>query len=259
MKNFYLFIDESGGGNPKVVNSECYIVCGCLILDQKRQELKIQADQIKFKYWGRTDVIFHSKEIGRKEGDFKILKGKKIAENFYSDLFNFLSASPIQLLIALVDQKKALKENWNSQKVYKRTADIVIKNFILALIAGGETKGKLIIESATAEKDFIYHKAAGFYLSNGIKELNITFQEVQDVLTEVSFVTKKNHDIEEQVADLLAYAAKLKFMKKNQSEMNRYQAGISKILNAKLFKMHPDTGVRKKKYYEQINSFKIIP
>ncbi len=259
MKNLYLFIDESGGGNPKASNSECYIVCGCLILDYKRQDIKIKADQIKFKYWNRTDVVFHSKEIGRKEGDFKILKDKKIAEAFYFDLFNFLSTSPTQLLIAVVDQKKALKENWNSQKVYKETADIVIRSFILALIAQGEVRGRLMIESATAEKDFIYHKTAGFYLSNGIKELDITYIEVQDVLTEVSFVTKKNHDIEEQIADLLAYAAKLKFMKKKQSEMNQYQIGISKIMSAKLFKMHPETGARKKKYYEKIDSFKIIP
>lgn len=259
MKNMYLFIDESGGGNPKGGKSECYIVCGCLVLSHKRDEIKIKADQIKFKYWGRTDVIFHSKEIGRKEGAFKILKDKKVAEEFYSDLFNFLSTSTIQLFIALVDQKKALKENWNSQKVYKETADIIIKNFILALIASGEVRGKLIIESATAEKDFIYHKAAGFYLSNGIKDLSITFKDVQDVLTEVSFVTKKNHDIEEQIADLMAYGAKLKFIKKKQTEMNTYQIGISKIMNSKLFKMHPDTGARKKKYYEQINSFKIVP
>ena len=259
MKNIYLFIDESGGGNPKSSKSECYTVCGCLVLDNKRDEIKIKADQIKFKYWSRTDVIFHSKEIGRKEGDFKILKDKKIAVEFYKDLFNFLSSSSLQLFIALVDQKKALNENWNSQKVYKETADTVIRNFILSLIAIGEVRGKLMIESATAEKDFIYHKTAGFYLSNGINNLGISFKEVQDVLTEVSFVTKKNHDIEEQIADLMAYGAKLKFIKKKQTEMNPYQLGILKIMNSKLFKMHPDTGARKKKYYEQIDSFKIVP
>ena len=259
MKNICLFIDESGSGNPRTGGSECYIVCGCLVFDHKRDELKIKADQIKFKYWGRTDIIFHSKEIGRREGDFKLLKDRKIAENFYSDLFNFLSTANIQLLVALVDHKKAQKNNWNSQKVYKETADILIKNFILSLLAGGEIKGKLIIESATAEKDFIYHKTAGYYLSNGIKELGISFKDIQNILTEISFVTKKNHDIEEQIADLLAYAAKLKFKKIKQAEMNPYQLGITKVMNAKLFRMNPDTGARKKKYYEQINSFKIVP
>lgn len=259
MKNICFFIDESGSGNPKTGGLKCYIACGCLILDYKRDELKIKADQIKFKYWGRTNIVFHSKEIGRKEGDFKILRDRKLAGNFYSDLFNFLSTANIQLLVAMVDHSKAQKNNWNSQKVYKETADILIKNFILSLLAGGDIKGKLIIESATAEKDFIYHKIAGYYLSNGIKNLGISYKDIQNILTEISFVTKKNHDIEEQIADLLAYASKLKFMKKKPSEMNCYQLGITKVMNSKLFRMNPGTGVRKKKYYEQIDSFKVVP
>ncbi len=259
MKHICLFIDESGSGNPKTGKSLCYIVCGCMIQDYKREDLKIKADQIKFKYWGHTDIVFHSKEIGRKEGNFKILKDKKVAPEFYSDLFKFLSSAHIFLLVALVDHSKAKKLNWNEQKVYKESADILIKNFILALLAQVDIKGKLIVESATAEKDFIYHKTAGFYLSNGIKELGISYNDVQDVLTEVSFVTKKNHDIEEQIADLLAYAAKLKFIKKKQSDMTEYQLGITKVMNTKLFRMHPETGAKKKKFYEQIDSFKKVP
>lgn len=259
MKITCLFIDESGSGNPKEGESACYIVCGCLVQDYKREELKTKADQIKFKYWGTTDVVFHSREIGRKEGSFSILKDKKINLEFQKDLFAFLSQAQVQLFVAVVDNAKAAKANWNYEKVYKMTADIVIRNFILSLLASGGVKGKLIIESATSEKDFIYHKIAGHYLSNGISKLGITYQEVQNVLTEISFVTKKNHDIEEQIADLLAYGVKLKFLKKKQSGMNSYGLGITKIMNSKLFTMHPETGAKKKKYYEQIDSFKIIP
>lgn len=259
MKHICLFIDESGSGNPKTGSSPCYIVCGCMVLDYKREELKIKADQIKFKYWGHTDIVFHSNEIGRKEGYFKILKDKKIATEFYTDLFKFLSSANISLLVSLVDHSKAKKLNWNEQKVFKESADILIKNFILALLAQGDVKGKLIVESATAEKDFIYHKTAGFYLSNGIKELSVSYKEVQNVLTEVSFVTKKNNDIEEQIADLLSYGAKLKFLKIKQADMNEYQKSITKITNTKLFKMHPDTGKKKKKFQEKIDSFKKVP
>ncbi|OGK30232.1 hypothetical protein A3F29_03640 [Candidatus Roizmanbacteria bacterium RIFCSPHIGHO2_12_FULL_33_9] len=99
MKLLNLFVDESGSDNPKKGPSKCYIVCGCLVSDYKRNDLKIRADQIKFKYWGRTDIIFHSREIGRKEGDFSILKEKKIYQDFQNDLFNFLSLAGVQLLV----------------------------------------------------------------------------------------------------------------------------------------------------------------
>lgn len=258
MKLLNLFVDESGSDNPKKGHSKCYIVCGCLVSDYKRDELKIHADQIKFKYWGRTDIVFHSREIGRKEGDFSILKDKKTYQDFQNDLFNFLSLAGIQLLVILVDHQKANKKNWNSQKVYKETANILIKNFILSLLAIGDTRGKLIVESATSEKDFVFHKSAGYFLSNGIKEMNISYKDVQNVLTEVSFVSKKNYDIEEQIADLLAFGAKLKFTKKTKP-LSIYEQRILKIMEHKIFRMHPDTGAKKKKYYSLIEGFKILP
>lgn len=253
-----LFVDESGYANPKQQESPCYILCGCAINDLCRSQLKIKADQIKFKYWSRTNVIFHSREIGRKFGDFKILKDEKVYKDFVKDLFNFLNTGVFQIFIVVVDKKKAIKRNWNERKVYKETANCMVNNFILSLLAK-ECRGRLVIESATAEKDFMYHKSAGHYLSNGIKDLEIDYEQVQSYLTEIAFVTKKNHDIEEQIADLLAYGAKLKYLNLKENELTEYDKKILKVLNNKLFAMHPDTGNKKKKFYSKIESFKIIP
>ncbi len=259
MKLLNLFIDESGIPNPKVPQSETYILSGCVVRDDFRKELKIKADQIKFKYWSRTDVIFHSKEIARKEGDFKILKEKSVKDNFFHDLFNFLNTNTYYMFFVVVDKSKAVTSNWNDNKVYIETASLMIKNFILSLLAQGDIKGRLVIEAATSLKDFSFHKMASHFLSRGIEEISVPYNQIQDVLTEISFVTKKNQDIEEQMADLLAYGAKLKFLKKKLEDLNDYQKNILNVMNKKLFKMHPETGDKKKKYYSLINSFKIIP
>lgn len=259
MRTLCLFIDESGDANPKVSRSEVYILAGCMTDDYGRDRLKIESDQIKFKFWSRTDIILHSREVGRKEGDFKILKDVKTYTEFKKDLFNFLNKSSYQLFFVLVDKKKAFSQNWNDRKVYEETSRIIIRNFILSLIAQGNAKGRLVIEAATSLKDFYFHKAASYFLSAGIPELNITFNQVQEVLTEISFVTKKNHDIEEQISDLLAYAAKLKFLGRKQVAMNEYEKRVVKTISAKMFKMDPNTGVKKKKYYSEIDSFKIVP
>lgn len=116
-----------------------------------------------------------------------------------------------------------------------------------------------MVESATAQKDFYYHKEAGYFLSNGFKELKIDFRQVQDVLTEVSFVTKKNHDIEEQIADLLAYGLRLKYEKKPLSKLSDYEKRLLKIVEGKLFKLNVNTGNKKKKLHSKIKSFKILP
>ncbi len=82
MNKVKLFIDESGPSNPRVTSSPCYVVSSCRIKTVKQNDLRIKADRIKFKYWGNTEVIFHSREINRKEGIFENLEDDKVQNDF---------------------------------------------------------------------------------------------------------------------------------------------------------------------------------
>jgi hypothetical protein len=257
MKLLNYFIDELGSASPKAHHSKLYILSGIMVTSQSREQLKIKADQIKFKYWSKTNIVFHSREIGRKEGDFSILNDKKININFTKDLMKFLNQGSFQLFGVLVDKTK-IPKNWNEKTLYKKTSEDIIKNFIFALLAQSSCRGRLIVESATAEKDFYYHKTAGYFLSNGFKKLGINYKQVQDVLTEISFVTKKNFDIEEQLADILAYGLKLKYEKPTTNKLSEYERKLIRVVNKKLFNTPLTTGKKKKKLYSQIKSFKII-
>lgn len=256
MKLSNFFIDELGSASLKTKNSTLYLLSGILVTNQGREDLKIKADQIKFKYWGRTNIVFHSRDIGRGEGDFNILQKDDIRLSFEKDLTKFLNNGSYQLFTVIVDKTK-ISKNWNEKKIYKITADCIIKNFILSLLAQKNYKGRLVVESATAEKDFYYHKAAIYYLSHGFQNLKTNYEDVQNVLTEVSFVTKKNNDIEEQVADLLAYGIRLKYEKRKT--LSNYETDLKKVVDNKLFKINPHTGTIKKKFYSNIESYKIIP
>ena len=258
MKLSNFFIDELGSASLKAKNSTLYLLSGIMVTHQSREELKIKADQIKFKYWGRTDIVFHSRDIGRGEGEFDILKNAETRINFEKDLIKFLNNGSYQLFTVIVDKLKVSK-NWNEKTIYKITADCLIKNFVLSLLAQKNYQGRLVIESATAEKDFYYHKSASHYLSHGFPNLKINYNEVQDVLTEVSFVTKKNNDIEAQIADLLAYGVRLKYEKKKVSQLSNYEKKLKKVIENKLFKINPNTGTLKKKFYSNIENYKIIP
>src|SRR3989338_2148395 len=78
-------------------------------------DLKIFSDQIKFKYWGRTDVVFHSREIGRKEGDFTIFKDQRIFNEFLHDLENLLSSPRFKMFFIVVDKTKARQVGWDEK------------------------------------------------------------------------------------------------------------------------------------------------
>lgn len=257
---YQLFIDESGTPSIKDKKSKFYILAGCSVSKQERNDIKIWADHIKFKYWNKTNIVFHSKEIGRKENDFKILKDIKTYNLFLKDLYDFLEKSRFKMLYVLIDKKEARKLAWNKNKIYKDTSFYLIKNFLLVLLAGG-FKGKIIIESATAEKDFYLHKIISNFLSEGLKDPTIDYKKIQKTITSVSFVTKNNYDIEEQIADLFSYAAKCKYIrdKKIRSNFNSYEKIMLDLFNKKIFKVPQRAGKGKLEFFQKVKPFKILP
>ena len=241
MKHYKLFIDESGTSDLIHKESDFYILCGCVINIQNRENIKISADQIKFKYWRKTNIIFHSKEIERNEGDYSIFKGKKsLKKEFIKDLFSFLQRCSVNLMMIIVDKKLAKKRGWNQIKVVKETSRSLIFHFIIFLLSNTNYRGSIIIESARSWKDAYYLKDFDYFLSPiSSKKNNFNHQEVRSALTSLSFVTKHNHDIEEQIADLFAYAGKCKYQKENlrkKFQSDSYENKLINILDKKIMK-----------------------
>lgn len=259
-ENYKLFIDELGVANPKDFQSDVYIISACSVNERERGNLKIKSDQIKFKYWGRTDIVFHSREFGRKENDFSIFKNKKIFDEFIFDLEKFLEEAEFKMFFVVLDKDKARKLIWNDKKIYKETSNAIIKNFLLAMISQ-DSKAKIIVESSTSEKDFYFHKENSFFLSGGIIELGIDDKKIKETLTSIAFVTKNNLDIEEQIADMFAYAVKCKYFNKigKKVKNGEYEKMMLRLLNKKVYKKPRNAGAKKKKYLNEIEPIKILP
>lgn len=262
-KYYELFIDELGQANPISKQSEVYVLSGCTVEESQRDFLKIQADQIKFKYWGHTDVVFHSREIARNEGLFAIFnKNKSKKDEFYIDLFGLLQRSFLVMFIVICDNRQARRIGWNSDKVIKETSNLIFLHFVTWLLGIANAKGKINIESATAEKDRYYLNTFSYFLSPGNKQINISYKIIQKLLTSISFVTKRNHDIEEQLADLFAYAAKCKYLsliKKKTFKIGTYEDKIIKLLDSKLWHLPELAKEKKMQFYKNIEPFCIIP
>ena len=83
MKDYRLFIDELGSPNPKSKVHPIYILMGCSVPHESRTDLKAYADQIKFKYWGHTNIVFHSKDIGNNNGDYSIFRNNPVLKKIF--------------------------------------------------------------------------------------------------------------------------------------------------------------------------------
>lgn len=263
MNEYHLFIDELGTPIPNDGVSDFYILCGCAVPEMKREWLKVRSDQIKFKYWGRTDFSFHSREIGLNMGEFEIFANDRKRKNeFYKDLFKFLRDSQIIVFSVLVEKESASDKGWDEVKVIKSTAYYLIQNFISLVISNPKAKGKIIIESSYAEKDRFYLDAFTYFLSPKNLEFPQNYKEIQKQITSLSFVSKHNLDIEEQLADLFAYGIKCKYEKEFKMktfEKESYESAIINIVNAKSFKSPKKIDPSRMEYLKNINSFLLLP
>jgi hypothetical protein len=257
---YRLYIDELGTASTKDKTSDVYILSGCSVNKKDCNDLKIQADQIKFKYWGRTDVVFHSNEIGRKKNDFVIFNDVKVFKEFQKDMHTFLTRSKIKLFFIVVDKSKALTAGWNDVKVHKDTTSFLLRNFLLILLTS-DSRGEIIIESSSVAKDVHILDSLNFFLGSGIPKMGINYKKVQDTLTSVSFVTKRNHDIEEQIADLFAYAAKIKYQTKTSKKHKNtdYEKMMLDLLNKKIYKIPEGANLEKTKLFKGVDPFLILP
>lgn len=260
---YKLFVDELGTLDPLSKESLIYVLSGCAVDIYNREWLKTRADQIKFKYWGRTDIVFHSREIGLKKGEFEIFaRDNGLYNEFKGDLFEMLTDGQYTLFSVVCDKEAARNAGWNSVRVVKSTARKLIYHYISWLFGINKGSGKIVIESATAEKDRYYLNEFSYFLSPGCKELSVNFREVRTFLTSISFVTKHNNDIEEQIADIFAYAMRCEYLRKSGKEtfkVGTYEDKLIRIMHKKLFVKPRFAKERKMKFYQAIEPFCVLP
>lgn len=205
---YKLFLDETGTCALPIDDSrvEYFVLSGVAVREEQRQKLKIRADQVKYRHWRHTNIVFHSREIGLRIGDFAILRDPAIETDFHKDLFLFLDQSGMKYIVVSVNKVKALELQWDYDQLYTEAADAML-NFFIEFLITRRSRGQIIIESAGTIKDILFYKRYIYYLAHGLPSLDITPQKMKEILTSVSFVSKNNRDIETQIADLLAYPA----------------------------------------------------
>lgn len=234
---YKLYLDETGtiGKTPKGY-FPYFILSGIAINSFQAEYLKVKADQIKFKYWGKTDIVFHSKEIGKRENDFAILKDPQVEANFHNDLVNFLNKNHAKSIIVSVNKEKAFSLGWNSMDIFEKAASAMIE-FFIEFLNKKKSRGQIFVESADAGKDVSFLKKYTYYLSRGLPSMDLSPMDIKELLTSVSFVSKRNFDIETQIADLFAYPAGNECMVNDGAKKrisNSYEDKMCGVIQSKL-------------------------
>ena len=108
-----------------------------------------------------------------------------LKESFLKDLFEYLNNIPITVLSIIIDKQAALKKNWNDIKIFKETIRLLYYNYLAFLFGKESSNGKIIVESATAEKDVYYLLFHLYGVALALKTIiPETAQKIQDLIKE---------------------------------------------------------------------------
>ncbi|NCU30448.1 hypothetical protein EOM57_01435 [Candidatus Saccharibacteria bacterium] len=161
----------------------------------------------------------------------------------------------------MIDKQKAFQNSWTEKTAIRRTASSVLFNFLAFIYTKGPCKGHIIIEASSAQRDGLYLDAFNDLLSPSFMQNNPHFDDIRSYLTSINFVTKQNHDIESQIADLLVYGIRCQLEKDGgiAIEKGSYQEKIMNISKSKL--IHPISSMspQKKVFYDLITPVDIQP
>ncbi len=206
---FTLFLDETGTPQLNNINTDnpFFNLTGVIIRDIDRERLLIEADKIKFRYWGRTDVVFHSYEMSQKSGSFSILNAPDVEKEFLKFLYQFLYTSPFQVISVTINKFDFARDNPGSspKEVYKDTL-FKIYDIYLRFLEYQNKNGRIVVESNSSADNHIF-KTYKYLQSRNLLPEHAHLAPLSNRLTSLSFVRKENHDIEEQICDLLAWGA----------------------------------------------------
>ncbi len=262
---YKLFIDESGKNTLKKIESYSpfFALSGIIIHENTTEFTRSRADQIKFKYWGHTKVVFHATDLRRLTGDFSIFKNsvKFTIDDFYNDFLDLINSANFKICWVGINKQKYIeqnppvayalskmtnkgpKNNWNRvvlgvEKNFVKDFTYDILTTYLCYLRKKDFRGQVLIEAADEYQDLDIFTAYNKLLISGHLGLGMTPLTIREYLTSISFVTKKNHDIETQLADMAAYYFNLKERAKDglyTIEPESYEQKIINALKEKIF------------------------
>lgn len=262
MDLYNIFLDESGNSDIKsYIDSPYFTICGVLISENTRSLVKKSFENLKRKYFKDKNYVLHSVKLRRKLRYIWIKTNKIVIEDFAKDLDKVLRSHPFFLLLVTVNKEKAFKRSWDKKTLYDKVYRSIIGNLIKFLVARNAV-GKMYSEACTVEQDIFLYKGFFHYLANGLDRIGITSEMVKSHLTSLSYVTKKNNDTEEQIADLFGSFGRIeleiKSGNKKVGELDAIDLVLYNRMKQQLFKGNAVIG-HKQDLYKEINSFVVMP
>ena len=125
--------------------------------------------KLKKKYFRDKEIVFHSRDMYRKKGPFKILQNSKIELAFWTEFIDIAENPEISLIFVIVDKRKAKEKNWQQKTILKRAYLKMLEQFANKQLKQG-VNGKILVESDPSQDFYLieaHNRIQGIGTSDG--------------------------------------------------------------------------------------------
>lgn len=266
---YTLFLDESGLNNLNGIDPSRphFLVGGLIFQDDQRLAIQHMSEFIKTKYWDDKYHILHAADGTHLEtSDHK---------KYLSDLHELLSMFDFRALVSSINKNKFIQAHppisnaltkYKTQKGFQSivtaahrqiTVDCAYEalTMFLYFLHQNNFNGRVVVEATSGEQDKSIIDAYNLLLT-GHQQLQISYRDVRRLITSISFVTKKNLDIETQIADMIVYLSnkKLRELDGIKKMKNGFEKETMKILDTKFFQYKKNSNPLS----QELSSFRIL-
>ena len=171
-KKYIMFIDETGVSEEKTTP---FTVTGAILEHKYLPILQNKIDDFKLKCFGKTNFVFHLKQILKAEGPFGKENGTTLAQlnDFWTKLPDFLKSLEFQVISITVDKQK-LEEYFSTPKdPYAVAFAHIMKSFYSLLDQSKAASARIVLESRDDYQNLLIQKAFFDIFNSGTVHLDV--------------------------------------------------------------------------------------
>ncbi len=191
---YMVFADEAGDHNLESWNPHfpVFVLAFCIIEKSHYCDYVLPTiNKLKLKYFNRTDIILHERDIRKQTGAFSCLCDKEIQNIFMQDLSNIMINTQFTVISCVIDKARFLGKYKNPKHPYHFATSMCLERLCHFLKENNEAKHINITFEARGHKE---DEALRTNLNQFCKDINAN----------ITIIPKANNCVGLQFADLIA-------------------------------------------------------
>ena len=206
IETYYLFLDESGDHGLSNINTffPVFLLCGVLFERGGYEQCRDEINEVKEKFWGNKEVIFHSSDIRRCRKEFQILLDLDLKADFIKDINTIITGNHYTVFADGIQKETFIKKYGKLSKVYELCLSFIIEKTFFYLSSIPTNKRLFIVIEKRGKKE---DRALQEYIYKVIDRGTnyVSSAQLQSLNIKIEFRAKSDNVNGLQIADLIAY------------------------------------------------------